>query len=84
MLFIYQNGVTPVATKEIYNEMWGYPGMNKPNDVLINATVGTIIRDIRFKLGEEAIITRIGFGYLARTQLINYQVAQNIDKSKEK
>jgi len=82
--FICQNGVTPVATKKIYNEMWWYPGKSMPAGVSINAIVGNMIRGIRFKLGEEAIITRIGFGYLARTQLINYQVAQNFDKSKEK
>ena len=80
-LIICRSGVLPIKTPDIFKIMFGYPGMNMPSKVAVNTNVGTNIRRIRLKLGDEAIINRPGFGYIARIQLIQYLVVQNIENS---
>jgi len=81
-LFICQNGVTPVTTESIFTEIWGHPDTINPSSEEMSGLVWCLISKVRAKLGKEAIITRPKFGYVARRQLIKFDVARSVDKYK--
>lgn len=72
---LLSNGAEPMEAKELYKEVTNSQFI--PDKETVSGFVGSLVRRVRDKLGNEAIITKPGSGYLARNRLIREQVEKS-------
>jgi hypothetical protein len=68
-------GIQPATTQDIYQQLYG--STDWPENM--GSNISQLVNHIRAKLGETAIISRPGFGYITRRGLIEHMVKNNLE-----